>query len=140
MIAPIDNIEFLRDSDCDNAFDYWDWFVTVDQSRLEIATELYQRMRDYPDTTMVLRTYKNSEPAGLAIAFVESNGRLFFWQGRSIGLTSRQVDATIEVVYDWARKMGVTQVATVPNRAKKVWVRRWGFKETPGSDELTKEI
>lgn len=140
MIAKASQLKIERTTAPVDALILRNWYVPTDQTRLEIVVELFKRMACDADNTLVLLATKDGELMGVAVSFIERSGRLFFWQGRSRGLSMKEVDMVIEASYDWAREKGVTTAATVPNRSKKLWERRWGFQEVPGSSEMVKEI
>lgn len=123
-----------------DALVYRHWFVEVDQSRLEIVVEIYRRMAYDGDNILFLMASKNDVLMGVSVSYIEETGRAFIWQASSRGLSRDEVDIGFEVICDWIRKKGVYVVATVPNRNKKLWVRRWGFQEIPDSTEMIKVI
>lgn len=136
----VDQLRFLRTTNPLDALVLRKWFVEVDQSQLEIALELYRQMSLYPDDTLVLLAMKGEILKGVSVSFIQESGRLFISQARSNGLSRDEVDMGVQVMWDWARKKGVHVVATVPNRARKLWLRRWGFQEIPNSKEMIKVI
>lgn len=140
MIARTSQLKIERTTNPVNAIVLRNWFVPVDQSRLGIVVEVFRRMALDANNTLVLCASRNDVLMGMSVSFIQENGRMFIWQARSKGLDRSEVDMGMQVMYDWARKKGVHLVATVPNRSKKLWTRRWGFKEIPNSDEMIKVI
>lgn len=117
------------------------WFVQVDQTKTEQLIYFIDTLTThFPKKMNVTCAYdKDDHMVGLCIAVVQEDN-LFLWQARSEGMTKKEVDEAMESLYDWARKRGCKTVTTIPNRDPKIWTRRWGFKEQPGSKEIIKEI
>lgn len=135
-----DQLRIERTTNPADALVLRNWFVPVDQSRLEVVVEVLIRMADDGDNTLVLCASRNDVLMGVSVSYMEESGRAFLWQARSKGLSRDEVDIGFQIICDWIRKKGVHVVATVPNRNKKIWARRWGFQEIPNSDEMVKVI
>ena len=115
------------------------WFVPCNQSREDILLETYDRLSHTPDDTFVCLAIDEDRIKGMAIAYCRYND-VFLWQARSEGLASSVVDRAFAGLCHWARGKGFTKITTVPNRAAKLWMRRWGFRLQPRSSEIFKEI
>ena len=115
------------------------WFVPVSQSRKEIYVALCNRLIVLPDDTFVCLAIDEDRIKGVVIAYCRATN-VFLWQARSEGLASSYVDRAFNGLCHWARAKGFNKITTVPNRAAKLWKRRWGFVEQPGSNTLCKEI
>jgi hypothetical protein len=79
---------------------------------------------------------------GVSIAYGTDDGA-FIWEAHSGREVPRStIDEVLEMMIDWAKSMGYNKITGKPNRAAKIWVRRWGFTiiETDGITEIYKEI
>ena len=117
------------------------WFVPVDQAREDIYLDLIHRLKYNPDETFVCLAIENDLIKGMVIAYCRIKD-VFIWQVRTSKDVSRYiVDLVFNGVCHWARSRGFNRVSTVPNRAKKIWQRRWGFRESEENKlEVFKEI
>jgi len=117
------------------------WFVPCGQSREDIFLETYERLRDMPDDTFVCLAIdgESDRMKGMVVAFCRYSD-VFIWQARSERLASKIVDYAFNGLCLWAKSKGYDKVTTRPNRAAKLWQRRWGFRQQPNSDLLFKEI
>jgi len=115
------------------------WYVPVDQTRDEIVQELWHRLTYNPDETFMLAAYEGDFVHGIVVAYRRMED-VFIWQARSEDMTREFVDLGLNGVIEWARSLGVKKIAATPNRADKIWFRRWGFKAGQDSSEVVKEI
>lgn len=114
------------------------WLIPVNQSREEIALELFDRMKYNQDETFVITVMSGGILKGMAVAFCRDDD-VFLWQARNEGLTQKQVDIGFKIICDWAKKEGFNKLVTIPNRQAEIWIRRWGFQVSE-TGEVYKEI
>ena len=114
------------------------WFIPTNQSREDIFLELLDRMKDGAEETFVLLAIEGRRILGMVIAYCRTSD-VFLWQARSDGLAGKYVDMAFDGVCSWARGKGMDRIVTKPNRAHKLWKRRWGFEHL-AFDEMYKEI
>ena len=106
------------------------WFVPVDQTRKEIYLELTHRLTYSPDETFVCLAVEDDLIKGLVIAYCRKND-VFIWQAsKDKGVSPKVVDCVFEGIAYWAKGRGYNKITGYPNRAKKIWARRWGFQES----------
>lgn len=118
------------------------WLVIVNQKIEDMYLELHGRMTDHPDDTYVCVCYDDDGTIkGMLIAYCRHDD-VFLWQAHTDRSVSRVlVDEALEAVIRWAKKKGYNAITGQPNRALKIWKRRWGFKESPDNElEVIKEI
>lgn len=133
-------MEFLITKNPEVALTLIPWFVPLNQSREDIYLELRERLTDNPDETFVCVAIEDNLIKGMVVAYVRYKDVLI-WQSRNEGLSRSIVDFVFNGVCHWARSKGFDRVTTVPNRARKIWVRRWGFRESKeNKDEVFKEL
>jgi len=132
-------MRFLTTKNPDIAYILVPWYVPVNQSREDIFLETYERLKYTPDEMFVCLAVDNDVIKGMVMAFCRYND-VFLWQARSEGLARKYVDRAFDGLCLWAKSKGFDRIVTVPNRAAKLWQRRWGFKQQPNSNELYKEI
>jgi hypothetical protein len=119
------------------------WFTQKYQSKLTSALELTGWMADDPDLTCVCLVMDGDDIRGVSIAYATDDGSAFIWEAHSGREVPREViDEVLQMMIDWAKSMGFKKITGKPNRAAKLWVRRWGFTiiETDGITEIYKEI
>ena len=117
------------------------WFVEVDQSREDIYLELRHRLTYNPDETFVCLAVESDLIKGMVIAYCRHED-VFIWQARgSKDLPRSIVDYAFAGIGHWAKSKGFSRITGLPNRAKRIWCRRWGFQESKtNKDEVYLEI
>ena len=116
------------------------WFMPCDCMTAEdMCAKTYRLLRDKPEDTFVCLAIDEDRIKGMAVAYCRKND-VIVWQARSQGLASTIVDRAFEGICHWARGKGFNMVSALPNRAAKLWQRRWGFRQRPNSPEVFKEI
>jgi len=131
-------VKYLRVTNPDVVLTLVPWFVPVNQSREDIFLELRDRLIHQPEDTFVLVVVSQRIIKGFVAAYARTKD-VFLWQARSEGLTRKYVDIGFNAVCNWTRKKGFNKLVTIPNRATKIWARRWGFKEAKNG-EIYKEL
>lgn len=131
-------MEFLTTQNPEVALTLIPWFVPTTQTREDIYLELIDRLTHTPDETFVCLVLDGDLIKGMAVAYCRLRD-VFIWQARSEGLRPRFVDMAFERICDWAKSKGFNRITGMPNRAKKIWQRRWGFEEL-NETEVYKEI
>ena len=114
------------------------WFVPVNQKLEDMMLELYDRLKNDPDDTFVCLVIQDDLIKGMVIAYCRAMD-VFIWQARNQGLARATVDRVLDGLYHWAKAKGFGRITTIPNRAAKLWERRWGFRQQD-SNILYKEI
>lgn len=117
------------------------WFVPVNQTREEMYLELRHRLAYNPDETLVCLIIDNDLIKGMGIAYCRYND-VFIWQASTSKDIPRSiVDSAFRGILHWSKSKGFGCVSGMPNRAKKIWLRRWGFMESKkDKDEVYLEI
>lgn len=141
------------------------WFVpTENQTRRDIFVELYDRLCTQAEDMFVLLAMEGWRILGFLAAYKReyhdrvphpernnpmyrgpaytyfTTSDVYAWQARSEGLASKYVDMAVDGMCQWAKGRGVSRIATTPNRAIKLFKRRWGFEQIDESGEIYKEL
>ena len=107
-----------------------DWFVPVNQTVKEICLELIHRLTASPHQTFVCLVVESDLIKGMVIAYCREND-VFIWQACSARSVPRGiVDMVFDGIKHWARSKGLSRVSGTPNRAARIWKRRWGFRDS----------
>ena len=117
------------------------WFVPFDQTREDMYLELCERLTHKPDETFVCVAIQNDLIKGMTIAYTRDSD-VFIWQASTqLDVPARIVDVAFDGICHWARSKGFNRISGLPNRARHLWERRWGFKQSLRyEDEVCKEI
>lgn len=131
---------FTRVTDPDVALLLLPWFVeeNCNMNRLQLGEELFNRMTDYPEDTLVLLIYYGDELRAFGVAYCREND-VKIWQAGSINLDRQVVDVGFDFIKRWAKSKGRSRITTEPNRNLKIWKRRWGF-EPVSEKEVAMEV
>ena len=135
-------MRFLLSKDLSIARIVAPWFVPIDQTRLEMYRSLVERLVCSPEKTFVCVAIEDNLVRGMAVAFERKND-VFIWQASSDNRTGNRpiVDRILSGIKSWAASRGFSRIAGIPNRAKKLWIRRCGFKESEENEnEVVMEI
>ena len=115
------------------------WFVPCGQKIEDMMLNLHHRLKYTPDDTFVCLVIDNDLIKGVVVAYCRKSD-VFIWQARNQGLTRAVADRVFDGLCHWARGKDFNRITTIPNRAAKLWKRRWGFRPMPGSQIIYKEI
>ena len=115
------------------------WFVPCGQCVEDMMLKLYDRLKYTPDDTFVCMVIEDDLIKGVVIAYCRARD-VFIWQARNQGLTWATVDRVLDGLCRWAKAKDFDRITTMPNRAAKLWERRWGFRQQENSNMLYKEI
>lgn len=111
------------------------WFIPFDQTVVDMYLELCDRMEQQPEKTFVLLAIENDQIQGMVIAYCRKDD-VFIWQASTDrGVSVSVVDHAFRGILCWAKGKGYSQVSGVPNRARKIWQRRWGFQSSETNDQ-----
>lgn len=106
------------------------WFITTEsQGRMDIATELYYRLKENPQSTLLLVAIERNITRGVLIAHVSDKRKkhIWLWQCR-FEPGFRHSRTMLEALKSWARGRGAKEIRMGPNGHKKAYQRRWGFE------------
>lgn len=116
------------------------WFVlSHGQTRESMFQELVERLTCRPDETFVCLAVQDEKIKGFTVAYCQDENSVFMWQARSEGMKREEVDIVFGGVERWAKILGIRRLVAAPNRALKLWCRRWDFKKL-NETEVCKEI
>lgn len=116
------------------------WYVlSHEQTRESIFRELVERLVCWPEETFVCLAIEAKKIKGFTIAYMRDKKDVFMWQARSEGMKRDEVDIAFDKVEHWAKGLGIKRLIAAPNRALKLWIRKWGFKKL-SEFEVYKEI
>lgn len=111
------------------AYPLLDYFVPVDQTREQIAFELYNRLKFNPNDTLCLAFEDKKQMVGFACLYREDDG-VFFWQTHCApGIKhSKTLYALVE---NWAKTKGnKLRCGAKDERTAKFFNRKYGFIAT----------
>ena len=133
-------MEFLTTKNPEVAAVLIPWFVlSHNQTRESVFRELVERLVCQPEETFICLAVEAEKIKGFTVAYCRGKNDVFMWQARSEGMKRREVDIAFHSVVNWAKALGFRKLIAAPNRALKLWVRRWGFKQL-NEEEVCKEI
>ncbi len=116
------------------------WFVlSHGQTRASVLRELVERLVCWPEETFVCLAVEADKLKGFTVAYRKDRTEAFMWQARSEGMKRNEVDVAFASVEKWAKGLGIRRLVAAPNRALKLWCRRWGFTKL-NEFEVCKEI
>ena len=106
------------------------WFEPVDQTLEEMLLMLHDKLETQGEDTYLSLAVEDDTVKGMTIAY-KAGDEVFIWQATaSKGVSSAIVDEAFDNIKQWARDKGCKRISGVPNRAKRIWQRRWGFKQS----------
>ena len=116
------------------------WFVpSHGQTRQQMFSEVAERLVCWPEETFVCLAMEANKIKGFVFAFCRDRKDVFIWQARSEGMKKDEVDIAFKSVEKWTKGLGIKRLVAAPNRALKLWTRRWGFKQL-NEFEVYKEV
>lgn len=111
------------------------YFVPFTQSREEIYLELRHQLTYKPEETFVCIAIEGDSFKGMTIAYCRDKDVLIT-QARTVkGVPRAVVDHAFAGIAHWAKGKGFNRITGFPNRAGKIWVRRWGFQQSEENKE-----
>ena len=133
-------MRFLRVTDPRLGYIFVPWFVECDLSRKDMFLILMQKLTHEPDEIFAALVIDNDLIKGAVIACTRKEDVLL-WQARGDnGIDTKTVDRVLDGIGHWAKSKGYSRITAFPNRARKLWVRRWGFRPSPENEhEVYKE-
>lgn len=122
-------MKILRTSNPDAAIALLPMYVCFNQTREEIAEELFARLCNDSDNTLVITVVDDDTNIKFFSASYVRDDEVFIWQARGDkSLEKKWPDICLGLIMGWAKKKGIEQITAVPNRNPKVYQRRWGFE------------
>ena len=118
------------------------WFTMKDQTKEQSFLEVLKRMVHDAANTCVCLVVHSGIIKGVSVAYGRQDDA-FIWEAHSDKTVPRDViDEVLAMMVSWAKGMGYNKISGKPNRAAKIWVRRWGFKikEYEDTTEIYKDI
>ena len=130
-------MRILNSKDPDISLKLIPFFIPEDQTRLEMGLELYGRLKSEPDNTLCLVAIENDIGQAMMIAY-ERERDVFVWQAWSRSGFKYQM-TIFNGLISWAKSLGKDKlVAGIPERKRKFFERRYGFK--PSGEVMEREI
>ena len=132
-------MEVIRTSNPDAAFALLPFYVPDNQTREQIAEELFARLCNAPDDTLLVVGRENNKIKFMSISYVHDD-EVFCWQAYHDKTVSRKwVDLVFGMIQGWAKVKNKKRITAIPNRNPKLWKRRWGF-DIAEDNSVYKEI
>lgn len=133
--------DYIRVTDPNMAVQLVPWFVPENETVQDMLLFLYDRLANCSDETFLCLGVENDIIKGIAIAY-KAGEEVFIWQATAAkGVKPYQVDELFDEIKKWARTIGCRRISCIPNRAKRIWERRWGFKQSDRNEnEVILEI
>lgn len=123
-------MRLLKTENPDDVAKLYPWFIpTKTETRMNIASELYGRLKESPDDTFVLVAIERGITRCIVVAYMSSKRVCWLWQSQAEpGFKHSRL--MMDALKAWARDKGAKKIGIgVPDERKKAFVRRWGFKE-----------
>lgn len=117
------------------------WLVpTQTESRLQIAAELAERLKQKPGETFCIVAIERNIARAVMIAHVSESRRRSVWIWQSQAEPGfRFSDLMMELLKSWARTKKAREIRMGTDRNARAFERRWGFERTR-DDELRLKI
>ena len=123
-------MRLLNTKEPDDVAKIYPWLIpTKTESRMDIASELFGRLKEKPADTFVLVAIEKNITRCVVIAYVSSKRVVWLWQSQAEpGFKHSRL--MMDALKSWARGKGAKKIGIgVPDERKRAFVRRWGFKE-----------
>jgi hypothetical protein len=123
-------MRLLKTKNPDDVAKIYPWLIpTKTETRMNIASELYGRLKEKPDDTFVLVAIERGITRCIVVAYMSSKRVCWLWQSQAEpGFKHSRL--MMDALKSWARGKGAKKIGIgVPDERKKAVVRRWGFKE-----------
>ena len=122
-------MQIVKTSNPDAALALLPLYVEVDgMDRKALAEQLYIRLCNQPDDTLVIALTESNFPVGFAVAYADEK-EVSIRQAYCLPtVDKRWVDISLGVIIGWAKIKGFNKITGKPNRTAKLWKRRWGFE------------
>lgn len=123
-------MRILNTKNPNDAAKLYPWFVPTDtETRMNIASELFGRLKEKPDDTFVLVAIERNITRCIVVAYVLSKRVVWLWQS-SAEPGFKHSRLMMDALKSWARGKGAKKIGIgVADERKKAFIRRWGFKE-----------
>lgn len=107
------------------------WLIpTKNETRMNIASELFGRLKERPDDTFVLVAIENNITRCIVVAYMSSKRVCWLWQSQAQpGFKHSRL--MMDALKSWARGRGAKKIGISVSKTgkKRAFKRRWGFKE-----------
>lgn len=123
-------MRLLKTKNPDDVAKLYPWLIpTGTETRMDIASELYGRLKEKPDDTFVLVAIERGITRCIVVAYMSSKRVCWLWQSQAEpGFEYSRL--MMDALKSWARGKGAKKIGIgVPDERKKAFVRRWGFKK-----------
>ena len=112
------------------------WFVpTETESRVQIASELAQRLEQKPDETLCLVAIERNITRAIVVAHVSEKHRKSVWLWQSQAEPGfRYSKLMFDALKQWSRVKGAKEVRMGPQEHEKAFRRRWGFEDANNNE------
>ncbi len=106
------------------------WYVEYDRNRLEIGSELYDRLANNPENTFLTIAVEDDKIYAIIIAYVERD-YVWGWQsGTKQGF--RHSKTLFNSLLEWTKSKNVSKIKCLPNvEVRDLLRRRYGFCDDP---------
>lgn len=113
------------------------WYVPVDQSRIEIGTELFRRLSETPDDTFVSIVTEDGKVVAFVVAYVLNENDVFLWQTRTLPGFNYGKEL-FDMLVNWTKEKSRSRIVASTERSIRPLERKYGFK--PFGGLIAKEI
>jgi len=132
-------MKILRQTNPNISFALIPWFVpSSEQTILQIGAELYQKMIDIPDDTLVLTAMEGEYCKAIIIAYSEVNEQgkvqVYLWQARKLK-DFKYPRLVFAKAVEWAKYKQATRLilGSEDKRVRRMYKRKYGFSPMGGN-------
>lgn len=118
----------LNTKNPDDVIKIFPWLIpTETETRMDIATELYGRLKAEPERTLILIAIERNITRAILIAYVFDKKRIWLWQcqaEKGFRFSRLMFDALVS----WAKDKKAREIRMKTEREKILFEKRWNFK------------
>lgn len=129
-------MRLLNTKNPENVTRIYPWLIpTETKTRMDIAAEIYGRLKEKPDDTFVLIAIENNITRAVMIAYVSECRKRCVWLWQSQSKPGfRYGRLMFDALKSWSRSKRAKEIRMRTNRDKEAIQRKWGFESLKNGD------
>ena len=112
------------------------WLIETDtENRMDIAAELYCRLKHRPEDTLLLVAIERNITRAVLIAHISDNKKKYVWLWQSHAEPGFKYSKLMfDALKGWAKDKGVKEIRMGTDGREKAFEKRWGFEPLRNGD------